>query len=73
MIASINNSLKEKRYINKKKLQRTCFELNIDSNLTIEEIEKFAYNVHIVDDCIYSVVTELLDLIQEMKQWNEIK
>ncbi len=49
-------------------LQIICKELNINSELTLEEIEDIAYNTSIVDDSRLQQITSLLDVIQVLKE-----
>ena len=49
-------------------LKATCKALNINSELTLEEIEEIAYNTNIVDGSRLQQVTELLNIIQELKE-----
>lgn len=52
----------------KYRLERHCKELNINSELSLEEIEKIAYNTNIVDDSRLQQITSLLDVIQMLKE-----
>lgn len=49
-------------------LKAACKALNINSELSLEEIEEIAYNTSIVDDSRLQQVTELLNIIQELKE-----
>ena len=49
-------------------LQIICRELNINSELTLEEIEEIAYNTNIVDNSRLQQVTELLNIIEVLKE-----
>ena len=48
-------------------LERACKELNINSELSINEIEKIAYNISIVDKERLQQVTKLLNIIEKLK------
>ena len=52
----------------KYRLERHCKELNIKSELSIEEIEVIAYNTNIVDDTRLEQITNLLDVIEVLKE-----
>lgn len=49
-------------------LQRVCKELNINSELSLEEIEELAYNTNIVDNSRLQQITKLLDVVQVLKE-----
>ena len=49
-------------------LKAACKTLNINSELTLEEIEEIAYNTNIVDYSRLQQVTNLLDVIQVLKE-----
>ena len=49
-------------------LKAACMALNINSDLSIEEIEDIAYNTNIDDDSRLQQVTELLNIIQVLKE-----
>ena len=49
-------------------LKAACKALNINSELTLEEIEEIAYNINIVDDSRLQQVTNLIDVIELLKE-----
>ena len=49
-------------------LKAACEALNINSELTLEEIENIAYNTNIVDYSRLQQITSLLDIIQVLKE-----
>ena len=49
-------------------LKAACEALNINSELTLEEIENIAYNTNIIDDSRLQQVTELLNIIEVLKE-----